>query len=139
MTISTEKYRDAWVRITERHLGMSDLLLTQSYFEGVVFHTYHAFESISKAILVVKRGFYNFKGTNHKKILSHCKNVVQSNSTYASKYSRLCVQVESLRDVSLYYDGGLEPSMAFKEKDSKDHLQNVREIVRDLKLIIFPG
>jgi len=127
-------YKTAYINISYRHLDMAEILVEEEFYEGVIFHSYHAFEAICCAGLEelsddmehdrrlllfiepyppgeLRRKFfqtYNFLGS-----LTGSRTPVGT------------------RNKSLYYDNynKKEPSKRFQAKDARKAIERVDDIV----------
>jgi len=124
-------YRTAYINISYRHLDMAEILETESYYEGAVFHAYHAFEAICCAGLgELSDG------------LEHDRRLLMFINPYPENFQRNFLRVYQFlsaltrsrtpvgtRNKSLYYENRIEPNKRFQEKDARAVIERVDEIV----------
>jgi len=123
-------YKTAYVNISNRHLDMAEILEKEGYYEGAVFHAYHAFEAICCA------GLEELSDD-----LEHDRRLLMFINPYPENFQRKFFRVYQIlsaltdsrtpvgtRNKSLYYDK-IEPHKRFQAKDARTVIDRVDEIV----------
>ena len=124
-------YKTAYINISYRHLDMAEILETEGYYEGSVFHAYHAFEAICCAGLgELSDG------------LEHDRCLLMFINPYPEDFQRQFFRVYQIlsalthsrtpvgtRNKALYYENRIEPHKRFQAKDAQTAIERVDEIV----------
>jgi HEPN domain-containing protein len=122
-------YKTAYINISNRHLDMAEILEKEGYYEGAVFHAYHAFEAICCA------GLEELSDG-----LEHDRRLLMFNpypENFQRKFFRVYQILSALtdsrtpvgtRNKSLYYEK-IEPHKRFQAKDARTVIERVDEIV----------
>ncbi len=124
-------YKTAYINISYRHLDMAEILETEGYYEGAVFHAYHAFEAICCAGL----GELSVGLEHDRRLLVFIDQYPENlQRNFFRVYQMLSALTGSrtpvgTRNKSLYYENKIEPHKRFQAKDVRTAVERVDEIV----------
>ncbi|MBU0599453.1 HEPN domain-containing protein [bacterium] len=129
-----EEQAKSCFKTANRHLEMANFLLEKEYFEGAIFHIYHALESSCVAGIILK---------GEKIPKKHYLKIPRFKSLYPSfPFSdELNTVVESLspeRDKALYL--GIDSSWSldsYTKEDMEEALEDTKGIVDKLEAYLF--
>lgn len=127
---SKEKQTESCLKAARRHIEMAGILIEKGYFEGAIFHAYHALESSCVAGIILK---------GEKAPRKHYLKIPKFKALYPGLpfSSELDIVVESLspeRDRSLYL--GVNSSWSsniYTQEDVEDALKDAKEIVNKIE------
>lgn len=145
-----------WYELSQRHLQISECLLTGRFADGSCFHTYHAFECAVGAIIIAKgylvppdgktygpRRMIYYQGpsgqinepSTHKVRLILFDQVADRTKPYYTTFSTLKTFLPPLRNQTLYYDRvrNLLPEQQFNESRAKALYEQVKKWVEDVR------
>lgn len=146
-----------WYELSQRHLQMSECLLTGNFADGSCFHTYHAFECAIGAVIAAKGWrvppdgktygpsrtvFYPgpsgdiHEPSTHKVRLVLFSEVADRTKPYYNTFSTLKrILTNPLRNNTLYYDRvrDLLPEQQFNESRSRALYEQVKKWVEDVR------
>ena len=132
------RYQTAYTNISYRHLDMAEILEKEGYYEGAVFHAYHAFETICRAGLgetfdypmehaqILRLFIFPYPNGNIKQKLSQTFD-------YLGSLTGRKDSPDSTRNKALYYIDKIEPHKRFQADAARTAIKRVDEVV---KLII---
>ena len=124
-------YKTVYINISNRHLDMAEILEEEEFYEGAVFHAYHAFEAICCAGLgELSDG------------LEHDRRLLMFIAPYPEDFQRKFFRVYQIlsalthsktpvgtRNKSLYYENKIEPHKRFQASDARTAIERVDEMV----------
>jgi HEPN domain-containing protein len=134
-----KKQSKVYFKISKRQLAMAESLLEKEFYEGVMFHCYHALESVLAA---------GIAQTLHSVPRPHKEKI----NTFVELYQNLPIinEVKSLskllyphRDRSLYADIELgeltDPTTTYTKEDALDAISKVKEMIKKIERLLKEG
>ena len=125
-------YKIVYINISNRHLDMAEILEEEEFYEGAVFHAYHAFEAICCAGL----GELSDGMEHDRRLLVFIEPYPagELRQRFFQTYNILSSLTRSrtpvgTRNKALYYENRIEPHKRFQAKDAQTAIERVDEIV----------
>lgn len=121
-----------YLKIAHRQLAMSEALLEKGFYEGAVFHCYHAFEAACSAG-IANRG--------QRVPLPHRAKFNQFRELYpempfAEEFASLVAELYPKRERSLYadieYGEVSDPTLEYNREDAEDTVARTRSMVSEI-------
>ena len=111
-TPPSEVVKRRWYALGQRHRRLAEYLRRWAYFDGSVFHAYHAYECVISAHLV---GAGLRVPASHAGRLARFDDILDRSGPIAEAYQRLDFRTIRVRNESLYdeVDGDLCPEDRF--------------------------
>ena len=126
-----------YLKIAHRQLAMAEALLEKEFYEGGVFHCYHAFEAVCSAGIANK---------GQKVPLSHRAKFNQFRKLYpempfAEEFASLVAELHPKRERSLYadieYGEVSDPTLEYTREDAEDTVSRVRSMVSEIERLLI--
>ena len=127
----------AYLKIAQRQLAMAEALLEKGFYEGVVFHCYHAVEAVCSAGIANK---------GQKVPLPHRAKFNQFRKLYpempfAGEFASLVAELYPKRERSLYadieYGGVSDPTLQYSREDAEDTVVRARSMVSEIEKLLI--
>jgi HEPN domain-containing protein len=126
----------AYLRIADRQLAMAQALLEKEFYEGTIFHCYHAFESACSAAIA---NLGQRVPIEHKPKFSKFRSLYPS-IPFAQEFAALLAELYPKRDRSLYADvefGQInDPTLAYSQQDAEDTLKRTQAMVSKIRALL---
>lgn len=125
-----------YLKIAHRQLAMAEALLEKGFYEGAVFHCYHALEAICSAG-IANRG--------QRVPLPHRAKFNQFRKLYpempfAEEFASLVAELYPKRERSLYadieYGEVSDPTLEYTEEDAEDTVARTRSMVSEIERLL---
>ncbi|MGA9349441.1 MAG: HEPN domain-containing protein [Anaerolineae bacterium] len=125
-----------YLKIAHRQLAMAEALLEKGFYEGAVFHCYHAFEAVCSAGIANK---------GRKVPLPHREKFNQFRKFYpemifAEEFASLVAELYPKRERSLYadieYGEVSDPTLEYKREDAEDTMARARSMVNEIERLL---
>lgn len=125
-----------YLKIAERHLKMAKLLLENGFYDGVMFHAYHALESACSAGIGSKGR--QIPTIHPEKLRLFRKSY--PDLPFAERFMIIAEALKSERERSLYADIDYsvvhDPTLEYTEDDAKEALSDARFVVNKIQEMI---
>jgi len=126
----------AYLRIADRQLGMAEALLDKGFYEGTIFHCYHAFETACSAAIA-------YQGqrvpVQHRPKFNRFY-ALYPGLAFAQEFAALLAELYPKRERSLYADiefGQVaDPTLAYSRQDAEDTLRRTRMMVSQIRTLL---
>lgn len=122
-----------YLKLANRHLAMAELLLDHGFFDGVMFHAYHALESACSAGISTAN---KQAPTVHPKKLRLFRELYP-NLPFANRFITIAESLKAERERSLYADIDFsvvhDPTLEYTEDDAKEALNDARFVVNRIQ------
>ena len=126
----------AYLRIADRQLAMAGALLAEGFYEGTIFHCYHAFEAASSAAIAnqgqrvplrYRAKFNRFRA-------------LYPDLPFAREFAALLAELYPKRERSLYADVEFgqvtDPTLAYSRQDAEDTLGRTQAMVKKIRALL---
>lgn len=125
---------DAYRDIALRHLQVAQILLQSGFYDIIVFHCYHAMESIACSALALSGVDATEIKTHRTKLEKFRDLLFQSRPPFATQAAELITEIQEMRSTTLYPEGvPLDPSSKFTQAQAADMFQRVDNLVRRVR------
>ena len=126
----------AYLRIADRQLAMAEVLLEKGFYEGTIFHCYHAFEAACSAAIA---DLGQRVPIEHKPKFNKFRSLY-SNISFAQEFAALLAELHPKRERSLYADVEFgqvsDPTLAYSQQDAEDTLRRTRAMVSKIRALL---
>jgi len=120
-------------RIAYRQLGMAQALYEKGFYEGAVFHCYHAFEAICSAG-IAERG--QRVPRRHKAKFNRFRSLYPD-MPFAAEFASLLAELYPKRERSLYadieYGEVSDPTLTYSAEDTLMTIQRTRDMIQRIE------
>jgi HEPN domain-containing protein len=131
-----ERQAKVYLKIAYRQLAMAEALLEKGFYEGAVFHCYHAFEAICSA------GIAN-KGQRvplpHRTKFNQFRKLYPEMS-FVEEFASLLAELYPKRERSLYadieYGEVSDPTLEYTREDAEDTVARTRSMVSEIAKLL---
>lgn len=118
-----------YLKIAYRQLEMAEALFEQGFYEGVVFHCYHAFEAACSAGVASKAEQVSFR---HRTKFNQFRRLYPD-IPFANEFASLLAELYPQRERALYadveYDQVTDPTLAYDAGDARQLLTRTKAIL----------
>ena len=131
-----KRQAEVYLRIAHRQLGMAEALLEKGFYEGAIFHCYHAFEAACSAG-VANRG--QRVPLRHKAKFNKFRRLYPD-LPFSAEFAALLAELYPKRERSLYADieyGRIaDPTLEYSRQDAEETLARTREMVCQIESLL---